>query len=44
LLEGGMPESTVFGNLLFVNKFLPQPKTEEEVCRAVRQAAHQLGL
>jgi hypothetical protein len=44
LLESGMDLSTVCGNLLFCNKFLPQPKPEEEVLRACQQAAHQLGL
>lgn len=44
LLEAGMSRELVFMNCSYVNKFLPDPKTDEEVLRAVTQAANQLGI
>jgi hypothetical protein len=44
LFEAGMSFDLVFGNLCYVNQFLPDPKPIEEVRRACEQAAHQLGV
>ncbi len=44
LLEAGMSKELVTMNCLYVNKFLPDPKPDSEVMRAVDQAAHQLGV
>jgi hypothetical protein len=44
LFEAGMSRDLVSMNCLYVNKFLPDPKPEEEVLRAVNQAANQLGI
>lgn len=44
LLESGMDLQTVCGNLLFCNRLMPDPKSDEDVLRACNQAAHQLGL
>jgi len=44
LLEGGLKYDLVCGLLYWANDMLPEPKTKDEVERAVQQAAHQLGL
>jgi hypothetical protein len=44
LFEAGMSRDLVSMNCLYVNKFLPDPKPEDEVLRAVNQAANQLGI
>lgn len=44
LFEAGMSRDLVSMNCLYVNKFLPDPKPDDEVLRAVTQAANQLGI
>lgn len=44
LLEAGLDLSTVSGLMKWANRTFPEPKTEDEVERAVNQAASQLGL
>ncbi len=43
-LEAGLTKEWVFGTLCYVNSFLPDPKKEDEILRAIEQAQSQLGL
>ena len=43
-LEAGLPKEWVFGTLSYVNEFLPDPKSKEDILRSIEQAQSQLGL
>ncbi len=44
MIEAGMDRDLISGLLCWANKFFPNPKSDEEIWRAVDQALHQSGV